>query len=290
MKQIKYLLAVSGGPDSMFLLDKYKNQNIVVATVNYNKRIDSNYDVSVVEKFCNKYKIHFELLDLKEHEKKSNNFQTDARIVRYEFFKKIYTQYNCSKLIVAHHKDDFLETALMQQRSNRKINYWGIKKQTKIFGMNVFRPFIDKYWKDEIQKKCIKKGIEFAKDYTNDQPVYERNKIRIELKNKSRIQKQTMINKFVFKNLLLKRKNHKIQKELKIWKDNFYSCNAKLLNTFKYKNELLYELINEKYQGINLTQGKIKSIWDFIYSKNGAKNYKLKDEIFLIKSHNCLVF
>ncbi|MCU9937407.1 7-cyano-7-deazaguanine synthase [Mycoplasmopsis felis] len=65
-KNKKYLIAVSGGPDSMFLLDKYKNKNIIVARVNYNQRKDSHIDTNIVKEYCKKNNIPLEIMELKK--------------------------------------------------------------------------------------------------------------------------------------------------------------------------------------------------------------------------------
>jgi tRNA(Ile)-lysidine synthase len=49
-----YILAVSGGPDSMFLLDKMRNlnYNFAVAHVNYHQREESSYDEELIRSYC----------------------------------------------------------------------------------------------------------------------------------------------------------------------------------------------------------------------------------------------
>ncbi len=89
------LLAISGGPDSMLLLEKYKKQKIVVAHINYNKRQDSYIDEQIVKNFCKKYSISLEVLNTTK--KLKGNFQNAARDLRYDFFKKVYKKYNCTK-------------------------------------------------------------------------------------------------------------------------------------------------------------------------------------------------
>ncbi len=59
-----YLLAISGGPDSMFLLNEYKKSNIIVAHVNYNLRKSSTRDQKIVEDFCNKHNIEVRVLNI----------------------------------------------------------------------------------------------------------------------------------------------------------------------------------------------------------------------------------
>ncbi|TNK96322.1 tRNA lysidine(34) synthetase TilS, partial [Mycoplasmopsis pullorum] len=102
------LLAISGGPDSIFLLNKYINHNnIVVAHVNYNQRFNSDIDQKIVEEMCKKHNIPYEILSLKKDDYQGGNFQNWAREQRYNFFKQVYDKYQCNVLFVAHHIDDF---------------------------------------------------------------------------------------------------------------------------------------------------------------------------------------
>ena len=108
----KFLIGVSGGPDSMYLLWHLKKLDVIVVHVNYHKRIDSDNDQKIVEEFCKTYNIPFEVLEITSHNEKGN-FQAIARQERYDFYKKIYQKYNCNYLLLAHHKDDFIETGML---------------------------------------------------------------------------------------------------------------------------------------------------------------------------------
>ena len=101
----KFLLAVSGGADSMVLshlfrfLDSSQNDNgleFQVAHVNYHFRgEDSNLDQKIVEDFCKKNDIKFHLKDVSEQEKtQMKSLQNWARELRYDFFFKILEQEN----------------------------------------------------------------------------------------------------------------------------------------------------------------------------------------------------
>jgi tRNA(Ile)-lysidine synthase len=46
---------------------------------------------------------------------------------------------------MAHHKDDFIETALMQQKSNRLPSYFGIKRKNYLYEMHIYRPYVLSY-------------------------------------------------------------------------------------------------------------------------------------------------
>lgn len=285
------LLAVSGGPDSMFMLNdqlkKHSSNELVVAFVNYNQRDNSYIDQQIVEKYCGSKKIKLEILELKKEDYKKNNFQDWARVTRYEFFYKIYNQYNCSLLLVAHHKDDFLETALMQEQKNKIVNYYGIKTKTKLWNMNIERPYLFKYFKDELVSKNNQNKLSFATDYTNDLPKYERNIVRINLKKSTKAYKDLLILKFKIKNFFLKFKHKKINKIYLKWEKSNFSQDVFL--KLNYHEQLIYKFINENFLNINLSKDKILSIKDFILSNNRTSQYLLKNNVFLYKKHGLLL-
>ena len=95
------IFAVSGGPDSMAMLDYFKHANykIVVAFVNYKKREESDLEQEAVKLYCHKNHLIFEPKVVEE--KAVGNFQDWAREYRYAFFKDLYiklevTQFNIS--------------------------------------------------------------------------------------------------------------------------------------------------------------------------------------------------
>ena len=278
------LLAVSGGPDSMALLNDYKKSKIVVAHVNYNKRDDSHIDQKIVEDFCNKYQIPCEVLSITE--KNVGNFQKWAREKRYEFFKKIYAKYECNKLLMAHHNDDFIETALMQQQSGRIPSYFGIKKKNVINGMNIYRPYIFSYWKQDLIDMNNKNNIKYATDYTNAQPIYTRNKIRIALSKKTLKEKKSILGWFKMSNKILKKRNKRINIQFKKWSEEKF--NVKFWRESKYKDELLYKFIYKDNHDVKLSKNKIENIKSFLEHDTQSKRYKLNDKLYLVKDKNLL--
>ena len=77
-KEDLYIVSVSGGPDSMFLLDNMRKEGykIIVAHVNYQKRKESNYDENLVRNYCQEYSLSLEvkLID-NSHYLTQRNFQ-----------------------------------------------------------------------------------------------------------------------------------------------------------------------------------------------------------------------
>ncbi|SJZ56550.1 tRNA lysidine(34) synthetase TilS [Mycoplasmopsis verecunda] len=276
----KCLIAVSGGSDSMFLLDRYKNQNIVVAHVNYHQREDSSIETEIVKKFCNKNKIPLFILELAKEDYEKGNFEQWAREKRYKFFKEIYDKENCDVLLTAHNKDDFFESALMTYESNRQKDFYGIKQHNFVYGMNVYRPYVNKYWKDYIAHRCIYERIPFHIDSSNFRTKYTRNKIRMTFHNQP-FKKNMWYLYFVSKNKKLNHVNKKIDAEFVLWEDKNFSQDEFI--NLKYKNKLVYKYINKNYEHINLTSGKINSIVQFILSNNRTSKYKLADNIYIYK-------
>lgn len=172
------LIGVSGGPDSMALLDmmvKQFNGQIIVAHMNYHHRNSANRDQHIVESYCKDHSIIFEVEDYTPNG--LTNFQADARKARYGFFKRLYDQYQCDCLLLAHHQDDLVETYFMQKESGREVDFYGLTKERVLHGMKVVRPLL-KYRKKELAEYCLNHHIPYGIDETNLGNDYRRNQIR----------------------------------------------------------------------------------------------------------------
>lgn len=184
-KNLKYMVAVSGGPDSMFLLDNLvKNDfDIVVAHVNYHKRWSSNVDQKIVEDYCKENKVPLEIKNVKPEEYGKGNFQDQARVIRYNFFNDIAHQYQTYNLIVAHHVYDLLETYLIQKQRKAIVSYYGLKFKNTYKNLSVYRPMLE-LKKEDILDYLTLYRIKYGFDETNELEIYERNKIRQQKINK----------------------------------------------------------------------------------------------------------
>jgi len=180
MSELKYsLVAVSGGSDSMALLDMLYKQNkkLIVCHVNYNVRESAFRDESIVENYCKERDIKLEVLKGFEYQKSEGNFENWARVIRYNFFKEIYKKYDCDYLYVGHNLDDLLETYFIQKERNSKCDFFGLKEESFIYEMKVKRILLD-YSKEELKIYCENNNIEYGIDETNFDETYLRNNIR----------------------------------------------------------------------------------------------------------------
>ncbi|WP_051630112.1 tRNA lysidine(34) synthetase TilS [Mycoplasma simbae] len=285
----KVLIAVSGGPDSMLLLhwaiEKYGRSNLVVASVNYKTRVESDSEIEFVKNFCSHKNIVFETR-VCDRSSSKGNFENWAREQRYLFFKELYDKYSCKILLTGHHKDDFIETALMQKESGRNPMFFGIKSTNILFDMFVYRPFIDLYYKSEIISKLNQLNIDYCLDKTNFIPVYTRNKIRQKLSTLSTREKEKIYNEFVLINANKDWK--KIKNVYKIWANTEYSQDCFV--DLGFKEQLIYKFVHENFQNINLSSSKIHSIIQWYCSANRTSKYLIKDSVWLVKKRGKLIY
>ena len=184
--------AISGGPDSMYLLDILMNKldkKIVVAHVHHNLRQESDEEAIRLEEYCEKHNLIFEMMKIENYP--NNKFSEEAaRKIRYEFFDSLIIKYNSDVLFTAHHGDDQIETILMRlTRGSSLKGYAGIELVSKDRGYKIVRPLIY-ITKEDIINYLNNKGVWYAVDKSNTDLKYTRNRYRKnilpELKNENK--------------------------------------------------------------------------------------------------------
>jgi tRNA(Ile)-lysidine synthase len=176
-----FLLAVSGGADSMVLSSLFKMSNLKfeIAHINYHFRgEDSNLDQKIVENFCTTNQIKFHLKDITEEEKsKMTSLQNWARKIRYDYFFRILEEENLDYIVTAHHLNDELETFFINlSRGSGIKGLSGIPTNEN----SILRPLL-KFTKAEIYAFAEENHIDFREDKSNEKNDYLRNKIRNQL-------------------------------------------------------------------------------------------------------------
>ncbi len=284
----RVLVAVSGGPDSMYLLDKTSNSFFtepIAVHVNYHLRDSSDRDEQIVKEYCDKHKIKYFIKQVTQADWDKfsylGNKQSMAREIRYTFFQEIANRIGVHKLLVAHHKDDFLETAIMQEKRSKKYLFYGIEKKTAHHNLNIYRPLI-KTTKDQILDHLKDNKINFGLDETNEQQIYERNKVRANLmfinpKEKRKIYKYSKsVNK---SNEMLRRK---VNSQFSKWMESEYNADYFLSIKPEIQEQLMYKFFINSDKHINITEEKIKTAIEFIAAKHWQKEHRVMENLFIV--------
>ncbi|MGB4613697.1 MAG: tRNA lysidine(34) synthetase TilS [Erysipelotrichaceae bacterium] len=234
-KDKKYIVAVSGGPDSMALLHMCLKQklNICVAHVNYRKRDNAFKEMESVETFCIENNIPFYCLN-KEYKYKGN-FQAFARKYRYDFFVKIANKYNYDCVLVGHNEDDVLETYLMYEEKNLEGEVFGIAKESSYKGLKIYRPLLS-YSKQELIDYCNDNDVIYFIDESNLSNDFTRNKIRHSKVDKlNKEERIALLKEIEIKNIEKQKLVDKVEPYT-----NINKINVNIFNDFNLDEKLMF--------------------------------------------------
>jgi tRNA(Ile)-lysidine synthase len=176
----KFVVGVSGGADSMALLFVIRELNInaLVVHINYDLRGDeSDKDQELVEGIA--FEWGFECCSINLDSKKAlhKNFQNWAREERYKIFNDLSDEIDADGVVIAHHKDDQVETIVQKLfRGSSPESWTGMGE----WDGKLFRPLLA-FSKKEILQYCEDKAIPYRTDQSNLKSKYARNFLRNEL-------------------------------------------------------------------------------------------------------------
>jgi tRNA(Ile)-lysidine synthase len=272
MDECKYsLVAVSGGSDSMALLDKLYNsgKNLVVCHVNYNVRDSALRDENIVRSYCQKKGIILEILKGFEYDKSEGNFENWARVIRYNFFKVMYKKYNCDCLYVGHNLDDLLETYFIQKERKGKCDFFGLKEDSFIYEMNIKRVLLE-YSKEELRLYCENNDIDYGVDETNFDEKYLRNNIRHNVIKKMSIdEKKQIVKEINFLNVSKEKEYKNVHALLNGCKCGNNTIDLSLFRKIDDKNKIsviYYFVIENVKERISISEKRILDVINKINS------------------------
>lgn len=176
------LLAVSGGMDSVVMCELFKRggYNFGIAHCHFNLRGEESLgDAAFVKVMAHKYDVPY-YTRVFETKKVSEilgvSIQMAARKLRYEWFEEVRLQHNYKTIAVAHHKDDAVETLLINlSRGTGIAGLHGILKNSA--ANNIVRPLLFTGRK-QIEEFIQANKLSFREDSSNQSTKYIRNKIR----------------------------------------------------------------------------------------------------------------
>lgn len=280
-KDDKILLALSGGVDSMVLAKlliisqrDYKStsqraetqsqSHLAFAHCNFHLRgEDSNRDERFVTDFAreNNIPIYIKHFDTESYAKENSlSIEMAARELRYNWFKELKEIHNFDKVALAHHGDDQIETFVINMLRGSGIKgLKGMKPQNDFY----IRPLLFSN-RNQIVTFAKENDIQWVEDYTNNETIYLRNKIR-----------------------------HQIIPLFDEIKDNARQSLNFSIDCLSSENELYRNLIDEKFAEIEFVKDDYRSVENrhFLNNENGKQllfewvrkygfNYKQAESMF----------
>lgn len=174
------LIAVSGGKDSMVMLDLFISSGlqVAVAHVNHNARgAESDEDQRFVENYCKERNINCHIHILDKSLSKESNFQAKARHIRYEWMASLCDTYDYVGVATGHHQDDHIESFFISLL--RGAGMKGLSGIAPRRG-NILRPLLN-LSREDIDTYQQANTIAYREDSSNATDKYLRNKIRHDL-------------------------------------------------------------------------------------------------------------
>ena len=180
LKGKRLFLAVSGGMDSMVLLQLFHQLNYEIAVLHCNfslRNLESDGDEEFVKYYCESKKIPLfvQKFDTKQFAEDAKlSIQVAARKLRYDWFYEQLADENFDYILTAHHLDDSLETFLINLTRGT-----GLEGLTGIPAQNdkIIRPFLP-FSRVEIEKYIQENNLQWREDSSNASDKYFRNKVR----------------------------------------------------------------------------------------------------------------
>lgn len=302
------VIGVSGGPDSMALLNILNNLKeklnikLYVAHINHSIRKEADEETEYVKDFCKKIDVEFFAKKVKVEEiAKELKMGTEeaGRNIRYEFFEEVAHKVRANKIATAHNLNDNAETVLMNIMRGTSVS--GLKGIDKVRDGKYIRPIIE-CSRAEIEDYCKEKNLNPRYDKSNNENIYTRNKIRnllipflqkefnpnivegINRLSQIAIEEEQFINKVV----------EKEYEKLQIAVDNNIILNLKEFNKLDYviKSKLILYTISKVYGKTSGIEKKhiddIIKLCDnnignkYLTPQKGIKIYVKKGKIFFL--------
>ena len=296
-----YVIAVSGGPDSLALVALTKAYYYEKKTrfhyvlVDHNIRKDSAKEAKLVKQLLRKQKINLKIVSNKK--KITRNFQGQARNIRYEMLLKYCKKQKSKTILTAHNLEDQVETFFI--RLSRGSGLTGLSAMKDLSNLNggvkLYRPLLD------IKKKFL---IKISKNsfgkYFNDPSNKDEKYLRTKVRN---LKKPLESSGIAYEQIIKSIKNLASSKETldeyfdKIFQETTKKSKRELvINLSKFKKlnkEIKIRLLNEsikilKKNYYNPRYKKVENLIKFLDSKNFKKS-TLGGCLFIRKKDHLLI-
>lgn len=283
-KQKPIIVAVSGGVDSMVLLNLLIKEDYIPIVVhfNHNTRETNKRDENLIIEYSKKFNLLYYIFSINVE---LGNFQSEARKLRYEKLKSIAKKHNTPYIATAHHLDDLAETILIKiTRGSNLYGYSGIQPIYFEDDCIFIRPLLH-VEKDLIIKYSIENKIPFYTDESNYYDTYLRNRYRHTVLPVLKQENPQLLKKVLQFHEQLSLTSSYIKQEAKkyIVNNSITLTIYKDLNIVLQKEILALLMENKK---ISFTYETIEKLRILLLNDKPNLSYDLEGKNVLIKAYN----
>lgn len=176
------VVAASGGPDSMALLDMARRllgARVIAAHFDHRLRPDSGQEEKVIQAYCQQHGLSVAAGDWPPSQHPQTGVEAAARQARYQFLDQVCRQAQADYLLTAHQGDDLLENILLKLlRSGypREMNSLAPVSRRQAYWL--LRPLLS-WQKQDLLAYDRQHNLDFIIDRTNQEPITLRNQLRL---------------------------------------------------------------------------------------------------------------
>ncbi len=265
-----YVIAISGGVDSVVLAHKLASKSRALALVHINHHTrpgENEKDLEIVKAIGKQYQLPVYVFD---YFHTNGNFQQQARAFRYQKLVQIAHKYN-RKIAVAHHLDDQLENALAPAHSakSRLMSY-----RTQFEDITIYRPLLA-YTKQQLYEEATACSYEYNEDMSNFENNYQRNARRLKLASNQKVKLAAIQN--YMRDHALEQMSDLVPVRDELVRHKLVSMKCELATIY------LYKLIKSKTPTDNLKMQTLSDILELL-TKNQNSTYSLANyvELFVV--------
>lgn len=239
-KERRYGVAVSGGPDSMALLDMLANclpGQVQAATVDHGLRAGSATEAALVADWCNSRQIPHQILW--PAEPITGSLQAAARTTRYQLLEAWRSAEALDFVLTAHHADDQLETMIM--RLNRSSGVGGLAS-VRARQRHVLRPLL--HWRRrELERWVEQHGIPHVSDPSNRDLRFDRARLRQSLGDQTLLDAQAVARSAAWLDQADQALEWMVDETISAWPD---AADGAVIRDYGYPDELLRRIVSRR--------------------------------------------
>lgn len=281
------IVSVSGGVDSVVLLNLLVNAGYkpIVVHFNHQTRANNALEEALVVELAEKYNLVYYIFNFEYSGKK--NFQAEARLFRQNNLKNVASRFDSAYILTAHHLDDLAETILMKiTRGSNLYGYSGIQKVTKQDGYIYLKPLLD-FSKNDIINYANVNKLKYLTDESNLESHYLRNRYRHAIIPIMKQENSNLLNQFKeYSNILIENFNF-----IRKYASKFVDIDQVDISELIKEDDVIIKeviiILLEKNQ-VEINNNLVADLLNIIKSNSPNATYNLSNRMSFIKSYSII--